>query len=227
MEVYLAEKYGSHMAQPSGWIVELGEDEYHHKFGGESWQVIDPRCVYGGPTLLLSLNLNDPKLRSLQRNGIHELPMCSYVNCDAWTSKQIFQINPKTQSVILIGREKISPKPLDEEDKFPSPILEKKVRLRSMKDEEYPTSEELYWQACDDFVGGAAFIRVLGPPLWMQWVEREICSCGLDMEYVCSIGYESYSEGYLDSKPFFIGEGALYFFLCSTCLKEVVIFQAT
>lgn len=28
--------YGSHRSEPKGWITQLGEEQYSHRFGGES-----------------------------------------------------------------------------------------------------------------------------------------------------------------------------------------------
>lgn len=60
-----------------------------------------------------------------------------------------------------------------------------------------------------------------------QQDENPHCSCGLPMQYICAIGHQSESsEKYVDSKPFYIGEGVLYFFLCRRCLRVTVMFQS-
>ena len=226
---YDSERYGPEFAASRGWIAELGKDAYRHRFGGLSWRAIDPNAVYGGPTLLLVLDLADPKLANLMARDIDELPLCSYINCDVWHSTQAFQINPGTRTVTLISRQNDSPLPLESEDQFPNPLPEQYITLRPMNDDEIPADKDSYWKACDSFLGGTAFIRVLGPPVWLQYVETHKCACGLPMDYICSIGYEQYDKpaGFVPNKPFFVGEAGLYFFLCNTCLKIAVTFQSS
>jgi hypothetical protein len=108
-------------------------------------------------------------------------------------------------------------------------LPEKRIRLRAMDEEDYPIDEDSYWRNCDQFIGGPSFIRALGPPIWLQWVEAATCACGTAMKYVCSIGYESCETpgGFIPDALFFRGEGALYFFLCKDCLRIASIFQST
>jgi hypothetical protein len=98
-----------------------------------------------------------------------------------------------------------------------------------MNNNEYPLSEQEYWKAVDDFVGGNSFIRILGPPVWLEEPVEVDCTCGLSTRYISSIGYESPKDsgGIVGGEPFFIGEGALYFFLCDSCLITTVISQST
>jgi hypothetical protein len=222
-----ADRYGPEFVASTGWIVELGEDVYQHRFGGSSWQVVDPNAVYGDPTLLLNLDLTDPRLVNLTAESIDALPLCSYINCDAWLSTQLFQIDPESKIVTLVSCQIDSPYQLENEDKFLSPLPERYITLRPMRDDEIPANEILYWKACDSFLGGSAFIRVGGPPVWLQNVEVHKCTCGLPMDYVCGIGYENYDKpaGFVPNKAFFIGEAGLYFFLCKTCLKVAVTSQ--
>lgn len=222
-----ADRYGPEFTTFKGWIADLGEDTYHHKFGGLSWHAIDPSAVYGGPTILLTLDLADPKLANLTAGGIDELPLCSYINCDVWLSTQLFQIDPGARTATLVSRQTDSPRPLESEDKFPNPLPEKCITLRPMKGDEIPADENSYGKACDSFLGGPAFIRVWGPPVWLQYIEVHKCACGLPMGYVCSVGYENYDKpaGFVPNKAFFIGEAGLYFFLCKVCLKVAVTSQ--
>jgi hypothetical protein len=69
---------------------------------------------------------------------------------------------------------------------------------------EIPADDEHYWEACDSFVGGNSFLRVLGPPIWLQWVEEEICGCGRVMHYFAGIGYEDWNSSgtFLEEEPF-------------------------
>lgn len=231
MEVYDVKKYGPHMRGPEGWIAEVGEDSYCHKFGGSSWNLVSTitQELHDAPTLLLNLNLNDSRLNSLSIPLLAELPICSFINSNAWENKLVFEIIPHSHTVKLVslGLEHLAD--YGEEDQLPIPLPEKRIRLRAMKEEDYPLNEQMYWNNWDKFIGGPSFIRVLGPPIWLQWVEKEACECGVLMKYVCSIGYESSERpsGLLNSTPFFRGEGAQYFFLCNNCLKIAAIFQST
>jgi hypothetical protein len=231
MEVYDLKKYGPRMKEPEGWIAELGQNGYCHKFGGSSWNVTsavaDEICDI--PVLLLHLDLHDPKLRSLSIPELDELPICSFINSNVWEKKQVFEILPHSHTVNLVSLDQENPIDYDEEDRLHIALTEKPIYLRAMKEEDYPIDENIYWRNWEKFIGGPSFIRVLGPPIWLQWVEEETCECGVLMKYVCSIGYESSEtpSGLIDDAPFFIGEGALYFFFCINCLKIVSISQST
>lgn len=118
----------------------------------------------------MSLDLRDPKLSFLQVDGLQSLPICSHINCNAWTTRQTYQINPDNTGITLVS-ESSSPD-LDESDLFPVPLPERRLTLEEMQPEDYPINEEMYGRACDRFLGSSSFIRVLGPPLWLQWVEE-------------------------------------------------------
>lgn len=229
MEVYDMEIYGPHMKDPQGWIIELGEDAYYHRFGGDTWSTMDFKNICEKPVLLITLDLRDPKLISLRVPALDELPLCYSINCDTLLRKQALQIQPASRTVTLLDLDADSPEPFNAEDLFHNPLPERRVKLRAMGVDDYPVDEDVYEKACEQFIGGASFIRVLGPPLWLQWVEEEICTCGLLMTYVCSIGYEDINNptGFIPDRPFFIGEAALYFFLCRSCLKTIVTSQPT
>lgn len=217
-------EYGLHLSVPQGFIVEIGDDFYNHKFGGSSWDIIDPISNYK-PTLLLTLDLLDPKLRLLKVDLLDELPLCSHINCSAWTSKQHFKINSKSKTLVLVGLEAVNLE--DWNTGFPNPLAERSIKLSPMEILDYPTTETIYWQACERFLNSNNFIRVLGSPLWMELEENQNCSCGKSMYYVCEIGHQSeFSRGYLEESNFYIGEGVLYFFLCPDCALITVISQS-
>jgi len=211
------------MAEPRGRIGQVGMGEYLHRFGGNSWAVVDPNHSDDLPVLLLVLDLSDPRLAHAAGGRLRWLPLCSYINNDVWSERQIYTISPQSQTVI--ATQHVMPRfHLDDSVKYEIPLPEKPLRLRAMTEDEYPTDEERYWNACNGFIGGSSFIRVSGPPLWLQWVQVESCECGKNMDYVAAIGYEG-TAVFLEHRPFFIGEGALYFFLCQPCLKVSVICQ--
>ena len=79
MERYDLETYGPHMAEPKGYIARVGRCEYNHRFGGSSWNIVDNEQLGYGPTLILTLDLRDPRLRSIAHCGLDELPLCAYL----------------------------------------------------------------------------------------------------------------------------------------------------
>lgn len=227
MERHSSKLFGTHMASPVGWIVAGGEDSYYHRLGGSRWNTSSLVSVCGEPTLLLTLDLNDPKLQALGITSIKELPLCYSVNCDALLRKQVFRIRRSARSVDLIDIDANPPEPV--EILFPERLPEVKIKLSPMEPEDYPSNENLYEEACERFLGGNSFIRVLGPPLWLQWPEEVFCHCGLLMNYVCSVGYErpNRCDILIPKLPIFLGEAALYFFICRVCLQITVISQST
>lgn len=226
MLLYDVPIYGPQMAATPGWVARLGDDQFAHTFGGSSWDVSDPNTDLPKPTLLMTLDLKDPRISLAQIQALPSLPICSHINCDIWTARQIYQIHPDTRTVTLISGS-TSPELLN---LFPNPLPERRISMHQMDPEDYPINEDMYGKACDKFLGtSSSFIRVLGPPLWMQWAEEEFCECGLRMEYICSIGREDYyhPSGIIPNQAFFIGEAALYFFFCPHCLKVVVTSQSS
>ncbi|MEW6738203.1 MAG: hypothetical protein AB1489_43415 [Acidobacteriota bacterium] len=220
--------FGSHMSGANGFIAELGKELFNHKFGGDSWKITCGNSV-DTPILLITLDLQDPKISFLKMDGLSELPLSSYINSDIWYKRQIYKINPSRQTIIEVSVEVTSPKLLDETVWFPNPLPEKPLKLRAMDQSDYPTNEDRYWEIRESFLGGNSFIRVSGPPLWLEYIEIETCECGASMEYITSIGYEDYNNpsGIIDDQPLFIGESALYFFLCRSCLIFHVTSQST
>lgn len=228
MERHDLETYGPHLAGPKGYIAHVGDGEYRHRFGGSSWEMVDPDKLGYGPTLLLTLDLQDPRLAAIGAIGLDELPLCAYLNCISMR-RQVYALDASRRKIVLQDRTLKSPiEMLDDDILIPNPPPEKGLCLRDMAPDEYPTDEDLYWNCCDEFLGGSGVIRVLGPPVWMQWVEEETCACGRSMQYVASIGYEIENDKreLLDSEPFFPGEMAFYFFFCRKCSAFVVFDQS-
>jgi hypothetical protein len=218
--------FGDRYAHPSGAIAQIGSGQYKHRFGGSSWSVKDQSPLFGGPTLLFVFDLRDPLLARLGQTHLTELPLCTYANCGAWASPQAYRIRPRDMEIVLTER---TDPPTDEHyPEFAGPLREKALHLVPMTSVDYPTTEELYWQASDSFLGGTSFIRVIGPPLWMYAPATVECECGRLMDYVAALGYErvrgrsEFVEGGL-----FLGEGAIYWFLCPACLALGVISQPT
>jgi hypothetical protein len=185
--------------------------------------------VCGGPTLLLVLDLEDPELACLRTEGIDELPLASHLDCSIWWEKQVFQFDPAIRTFHLVQRTVADPEVLEPEYRLPNPLPERSIRLRRMMKEDMPLDEEAYARLTDNFFGGPDFIRVLGPPLWIQNVSGERCRQSHLMHYIASIGHEAWNQPgkYLDDRAFFYGEGALYFFYCPLCRETTVLSQGS
>lgn len=210
----------------NGWIAQLGEDEFSHCFGGDDWTLIDSNEVFGGPSLLVSLDLTDPKLETVKPEGFKRLPICSYVNCDFWIEPQRYKVVPESNEVVLIQRSSSFTTILEPPMNYENPLTSRSIVLREMTREEIVVDESDYWTVSDTFLGGSSFIRILGDPLWLQGPEASRCECGEELLHVCSLGYDyPLSSGFTGERPFFIGETALYFFLCRDCREMVVLSQ--
>ncbi len=222
----IAPRFGASYARPGGGVVARGAGKFSHRFGGTSWRVQDPRKICGGPTLLFVFDLHDPVFSDLAIEGLTELPICSYTACDVWAYPQMYRIQPDNKCLALTDREEPASDVF-----FPEllgPFPEKEIHLEPMRAEDCPTSEESYWRVSDDFLGRSAkFCRVLGPPVWVFAAISVKCSCGGRTKYVCALGYEGESGrlGLIDNELLFLGESALYWFLCPQCLSLAVISQ--
>jgi hypothetical protein len=227
-------KYGPHMVIDGGSIAEPGEDEYQHRFGGDSWRVVDPDSVFGGPTLLLTLDLADPRLAVIRTPGLDEIPLASYLDCDANNGDQRFRIEPETRTLTMVAREKEVPKSYSEEYRFPNPLPETRLRLRPMTLGDWPIDEESHDRIENRFLGGPDFIRVLGPPLWVEEsLEGVKCTCGKPMRYLCGLGYDDRPTRSGEPSAFVAGagfmalDGAFQFFLCQQCREILVMTDAS
>lgn len=216
--------FGKEYASQHGYIARVNPDRsFNHRFGGDSWRVTG---IEGeeSPALLMVLDLKDPKLSGLNSVQCSEIPLFSYINSDHWGGRQIYSIDCDKRKVRFTYRRNSTGFALSGEDRFSLPLLESKMELVEMTKDDYPFDEDHYWRCLDDFLGGSKIIRVLGMPLWRQGYKEVRCHCGGDTTHVASIGYENWDGPYelLKTKPYFIGEGALYFFFCSEC-KSVIV----
>lgn len=101
------------------------------------------------------------------------------------------------------------------------------LKLRLLRAEEEPEQASKY-DAQDTFLGGDAFLRIRGTPIWLTDTEEVHCVCGREAEFIAAIGYENYDRPsgiVLPNRALFIGELALYFFACLSCLRVVVVSQ--
>jgi hypothetical protein len=218
--------YGESYSIPSGFIGSSHPGTHNHRFGGNSWKVLSvdsnaiPSCI-----LVFTLDLGDPALKSIKVCTLQEIPFVAPF--DTSISVNYFQISQleRTVSCIHEGR-KLTSHP---NNPTGLQIYERRFSFMNMTDADFPVSERHYWNACDHFLGGTRFLRILGPPLWAYAVQQVTCQCGRSMPYLCSLGYECRStpHSFMDSTPFFIGEIAFYWFFCATCEIIAVSAQPT
>lgn len=211
-----------------GWIASPIQDGFIHTFGGERWILEDENPVGDGPHLIISLDLNDPRLSSLQSARSDFLPVCSYINSDVWVRPQSYTFASQRRTVFYLNHSDNDVYALPSSLAYENPLPEGIFGLREMTQTELGLTEDDYWKASDTFIGGQSFIRILGPPIWLQGEEVVECTCGESASYFCSIGYEFPEDyGFLGGAPFFIGEGALYFFICFDCTRIEVRSQSS
>jgi len=222
-----AAKFGPGYAGPPGGIATAGKSPFNHRFGGSSWTVVDRKPMFGGPRLLLTLDLSDPLFSELHCDPLRELPLASYVGCDIGSWPQFFRIDAEKHRVILI--ERVDSKKDMGAVEPPRPFEERPIQLLPMTEADFPTTEAAYWRVSDMLLGGGRFVRVLGPPLWLYAPIGAKCSCGYKMKHVCTLGYETHPpySGLIPGEPVFFGEMGLYWLLCERCLNYRVVAQST
>lgn len=213
----------------SGLMAELGSGAFPHRFGGTSWRVVEPAGATPRPTLLLTIDLRDPRVQQVlpaeeRAHGDHELPVVS--RSDLMGDRQTYRYDPTDRSVIFAG----GPWSPACEPALPSELAERPISLRLVgpEDKGRGGSDD----PIDAFVGGPAWLRVGGEPLWLEDPETVTCTCGVPMLPVVWIGHESLrawgepgTARFLDDEPFFLGELALYFFVCLRCRRVTVVTQ--
>ena len=172
-------------SEMNGWIAIPGTDGYTHCFGGTDWTVSDANEFLVAPTLLLNLDLSDPKLAHLKNEKLETLPICSYINCDLWIETQYFQIKSELAEVVIVRRSSRYTTIFEGSLRYPNPLPRRSISLRPMTDSEMAVSDADYGRAADSFVGGQSFIRICGPPLWLQNPEASVCTCGNEQSFQC------------------------------------------
>jgi len=211
--------YGPHWDGLKGFNVVQGECAYNHRFGGETWKV--PICENCKEMYhqIFTFDLNDPKLEEIRVDNLDELPLISCLNCSSSWGRQLFKIDAKNKKVEILSTEDTQRWIQDEESKIPVPLPEVKVKLIEMDYGDIPTDSDLYYNIYDSF-GEKSICRLLGAPLYAQSpIDRECPICKGEMQYIASIGSQSYnSESVIDGVDFFIGEMDLYYFLCKKCM---------
>lgn len=215
--------YGPSYDGPRGGIAHFGSGQFNHRFGGDSWMIREAAPIHGGASLVMVLDLSDPLCSMFCENRVGELPIPSYLSCDIWTSPQFYRVDYQHRVITLVERRE----PVSEVF-FPElcpPLPESPLILLPMTDLDLPSSEEKYWGVVDMFVGGDRFLRVCGPPLWIDWPLKMMCDCGREMPYVVGMGYPG--SKYESIGGVFIGEAVLYWFFCRACNVIGVTCQST
>jgi hypothetical protein len=221
------QKWGPESSQP-GFFPVAGKGAHQHSFGGAGWIVTG---VTGDdhPVLLLDLDLADPLLASriAGASAPQRLPVLSLVNSSAWHPRQEYLFDPPARTVRWLAPEIVSDASAPA-DRLEAPFPGTQVILAPMRRSDCPVNEDKYWAIGDTFVGGRRFIRIFGSPYWLQHPAVETCPCGAAMPLVVSIGHEALDQpGAFTPAPFFIGEAALYTFVCWPCRRVRLIPQST
>lgn len=221
------EKYGLDYKVPKGYILEIGEGNYNHFFGGSTWSISELEGVKYDPCQVITLDLKDPSLDFISKKLI-EIPLITYLNCSINEDIQVYSIDKDNRSISFEKNKVDEIYLLDVEDRLPFPLPECSLHLRDMDETEYPIDEDSYWDICDTFLGGESFFRVGGKPLWLDEVEDVKCTCGQKPTFVAQIGYELYDTfSLIPDKTFYVGENGFYFFYCDDCQKVTVISQSS
>lgn len=206
------------------FITELTnvQGDYAHRFGGDRWTIECPSESSPEPWLFVTLDTRDPRI-GIGR-GATELPLCSRGDYET-PERQSYRFYPSTRTVVFDEPGwNVEQHP---DDLLLRPLDERKLHLRTADASEEPRTADKY-AVQDTFLGGTRFIRVGGEPLWLDRPVDVRCPAGHDALFIAAMGYEPYTRpsGIVSpTRPFFIGELALYFFICYPCQRIIVISQ--
>lgn len=221
--------WGSHWKNSIGYRIVKGADNFNHYFGDLKWNI--PLCKLCNEPLhqVLTLDLNDPRLRELRVDNLNELPLVSCLNCSTSWDTQLYKLNNDNKSIEILFQNDIENYINADDDKIPSPLPRTNMKLEEFLKEDIPVDEDSYYNAFD-YLGSEYIGRVVGAPLYTQNpVNRECPNCKTEMLYVATIASADYDfEGTLvDNVDFFLGEMMLYFLFCKECMCIKVECQGT
>lgn len=194
---------------------ELKKGEFAHIFGGAQFEVVGVPGVDVPPTLIFSLDTQDTRVWPFGDEVWRpsSIPVCSYVNNEAWYDRQEYTFDENIARFVQCG----PGGSIDIEDRLPNPLPETNILLTPL------LPSDSFDSVTDSLMGGLDFVRVGGVPLWLFDALAVTCGCGSAMHHLLTLGYENYSaRSYMSDKPWFIGEAALYFFVCPKCLLIAV-----
>jgi hypothetical protein len=201
-----------------GFKVIKGHDNYHHSFGGESWNSpICPNCKTK-MHLIFNFDLRDKRLESLSNGELDNIPLVSCLNCSSYWSPQIFSIDPNKKLISIIEQNDEENWVSEEEDKLPYPLPYSDMKLIELEEGDIIKEDDY----SDEFLpfGSEYVCRIMGIPLFnTDYIHKKCKKCRGNMHYVATICSEDYdSEGLVHEKfSFNFGEAFLYFYLCKTC----------
>ena len=209
--------------------------KYHHCIGGKDWNY-DPQNSYekfSQPTHILTLDLRDPVFQKTFHCGQNELPIYAYTDPELIGEVQAYSvIGPQRKVVFERPTHKSNDLRTPKHQPFVFPITPCKIEI--LPQNQLCLDETSYWNACDHFLGCSentpdlSVIRILGEPVWLEYVVTEMCECGQNMSHILSIGYDvSQNSPYIPGDMFMFGELALYYFFCSHCFKFHVFSQSS
>jgi hypothetical protein len=200
-------------------VATLGSSPYGHTFGGSRWSIAHAGVAAPGVQTLLTLDLTDPRLELV--GDVTELPLCTNLYVVS-LDRQSYRFDAAALSIALDQPPwELSP---NGDSRRPLPL--RMIQLRGATTREVEPRDD----AIDTFIGGPAFLRVRGEPLWVGDPEEVPCDCGRASTFVAGVGYERYKmpSGIIDAEtPFFLGELAFYFFACLPCRRVTVVTQPT
>lgn len=217
-----SEVYGPEFLIPRGYVLSEGASQHKHRLGGTSWRVTDESPFRDGPSILMTLDLTDPKLSSLKELDSDELPICCYLNSTSvMCEPQTYKLDFQSREAFLVEKTVLPDSGQFDYFEEMTELPEIPLRLRDLSNEEYPVDSKSYHNACDAIMGRApGFARVLGAPLWLNDPQRVLCKrCNSAPLHLLTLGY---SSSLLNGKMFF-GDFPLHFFLCATCRHLFVI----
>ncbi|NOU27794.1 MAG: hypothetical protein HOO96_07820 [Polyangiaceae bacterium] len=177
------------------------------------------------PTLIMSLDLRDPRLGLTRRVGV--LPVCARLDGEN-LERQFYSFDEQKRTVAFEGPPwNVDVDPLDA---LPNPLPECWLDLRPVVSTEEMREEMPRNLIPDTFSGGGGFLRV-SEPEWIEGPEPVEClGCGRHCEFAACVGSEEYTapSGIVSaSQSFFVGELATYYFCCFDCSRMVVVAQGT
>jgi len=213
----------------AGWFVRRGIGGSSVANGRLNWTIAASSVAMELPSVLLDIDLRDPALGSaLSSSDVpSRLPVMTCVKSDLWEHRQEYTFVDDAKEIRWISALTNGARAGSTNDMLVGSD-QRSLVLERMTDTDLPTTEARYWAIGERFLGGNDFVRLLGSPYWLTEPMRCKCSCGGEMKMTVCVGSEGATrEPLFGHEPFFIGEAALYWFVCWPCRRVVVLPQST
>ncbi len=208
-----------------GYIAEPGADQYRHLFGGMAWTMVAPAGASPAPTLLLTLDLGDPRLAFGRSSGT--LPLCAHLHDGSNLERQHYSFDPVLNRIAFDGPAWQAD--TDPDYYLPNPLPQHPLCLRPLREAEDLRVTDKY-DVQDTFLGDVAFLRVGGEPLWLQHAGGSRALHVVRSRRRWLAWGTRTNPILLDSSPLrspsFSGN-SLYFFACFGCNRVAVLSQST